>query len=722
MKTVFLRLIEADEKATALLQAVRTPERASDRRRFELDPQSFSSVPRSPFAYWVSGRVRRLFKELPPFEAEGRTAKCGMGTLDDFRFLRSSWELRSEEPSSRANRKWVCYVGPGRRSLAYSDVVLMLDWTDAGRELKCFVEERVGSASRKIQSEGFYFRPGLTWPLRGSRFSCQAVPSGCVFSVAGKMAFVPLPEQLHFLALFNSAAFDSLIALFAGKVGGVQYEAGLIQSVPVPRMIDSDRDALATLARRAWSLRRLLDTRNETSHAFTLPALLQVTGDTLTTRSVVWADRRRTLEEALAGIQAEIDERCFALYGIDEADRRSITEGFGSVVDESAEPSVTDLETNDEIDEDLDLDTDVGILAAELMSWAAGVAFGRFDVRLATGERELPGEPEPFEPLPVSSLAMLPLEDGPGAPSVYPFVLPENGILVDDAGHPRDLTAAVRAVFDVVFREGADSWWDEVARLLDPKDHDLRGWLGSRLFEDHLKRHSKGRRKAPILWQLATPSGRYSVWLYVHRLTRDSLFQLQNDVIAPKVAHEERQLADLVQGAGGSQSAMQRKEIAAQAAFVEELRALLDEVKRVVPLWNPLLDDGVVLAMAPLWRLVPHYKPWQKELKGKCDELAAAKYDWSHLAMHLWPERVVPKCASQRSLAIAHGLEDVFWVEDAGGEWTLRPIPTRPVAEIVRERTSAAVKAALKSLLEAPLATTGGARGRVRRNGSIAGA
>ena len=44
-------------------------------RRFELDPSSFSQVPTSPFAYWVSERVRRLFKELPPFEGEGRTVK-----------------------------------------------------------------------------------------------------------------------------------------------------------------------------------------------------------------------------------------------------------------------------------------------------------------------------------------------------------------------------------------------------------------------------------------------------------------------------------------------------------------------------------------------------------------------------------------------------------------------------------------------------------------------
>jgi len=83
---------------------------------------------------------------------------------------------------------------------------------------------------------------------------------------------------------------------------------------------------------------------------------------------------------------------------------------------------------------------------------------------------------------------------------------------------------------------------------------------------------------------------------------------------------------------------------------------------------------------------------------------------------------VVPKCATDRSLAIAHGLEDVFWVEGENGKWKPRPIPARPVEELVRERTSPAVKAALKSLLEAPAAVSSGGRGRPRRGRGPAGA
>jgi hypothetical protein len=110
----------------------------------------------------------------------------------------------------------------------------------------------------------------------------------------------------------------------------------------------------------------------------------------------------------------------------------------------------------------------------------------------------------------------------------------------------------------------------------------------------------------------------------------------------------------------------------------------------------------VIINFAPLWRLVPHCKPWQKELKLTWDALCNGDYDWAHLAMHLWPARVVPKCATDRSLAIAHVLEDVFWVESEDGKWKARTQPTRPMEDLVRERSSAAVAAALKSLREAP--------------------
>src|SRR5690606_5205991 len=113
------------------------------------------------------------------------------------------------------------------------------------------------------------------------------------------MAFADDGALPTFLALFNSRPFDFLVNTRAGKVGGVQYEVGLVQSTPVPNLQASATTRLDGLARRGWSLKRTLDTTNEISHAFVLPG---------EARSKVGAIDVPAIERELADLQREIDE------------------------------------------------------------------------------------------------------------------------------------------------------------------------------------------------------------------------------------------------------------------------------------------------------------------------------------------------------------------------------------------------------------------------------
>jgi hypothetical protein len=712
-KAVFLRLLEADDKGAALKSGLQQALGAKSRGRFDIEPAGFRALPGSPFAYWAPDSLRACFERA---REATFIAKPGLQTDDDFRFIRLSWE------HANLNPVWRPLMKGGAFSRYYFDPYLLLSWRDDGWELKTLATERFGNAGKRIFNEAFYFRPGLTWPNRTNGLSVRALPAGCIFVNKGPAAFVNndrVGELMALAAVTNSRPFVLLVSLLLARTELAQsFEVGIIQRTPVPNLSPSDEAVLASLAHHAWSLKRGLDTRTETSHAFVLPALLQVEGATLADRAADDSAHLIQTEANLAKIQAEIDERCFGLYGIDYKEREAIAEGFSASPEGSQTSGHTTDDGESEEDSDLEAGADMGVRAAELVSWAVGVAFGRFDVRLATGGRPLPFEPEPFDPLPGCSPGMLTGDDGlPLAhpPIGYPLSFPDDGTLVDDLGHPRDLTAGVRGVFETVFGYRADAVWEEVAALLDPRDHDLRRWLASGFFEHHLRRHSRSRRKAPILWQFGIPSGRYSVWCYAHRMTQDSLLAIQNDIVGPKLATEERRLSGLVTQRGQTPSARERADVATQQAFIDELRTLLDEIRRVAPLWNPDLDDGIVLVMAPLWRLVPTHKAWQRELRTKWNELVTGKYDWAHLAMHLWPERVVPKCASDRSLAIAHGLEDVFWAEGSDGKWTAKKKPTQPTAELVTERTSAAVKAALTGLVDSPSPINSGKRSKNSR-------
>ncbi|MFM7202627.1 MAG: hypothetical protein ACKO6N_17720, partial [Myxococcota bacterium] len=535
----------------------------------------------------------------------------------------------------------------------------------------------------------YFFRPGLTWPLRTQAgFGIRVMPAGCIFGHKGPAAFVAqdAPETLlGLLALLSSSTFAYLVSiqLAAADAAARSYEVGVIQRTPVPELTQEVEARLASLARQAWSLKRSLDTVQETSHAFILPSGLNERQTGLD-RSVVLAK--------LEDVQQRLDDLAFELYGIGLEDRATIEAQSKKSPSTASEPEA--LSADDEDGEAEDDDATEAPARERVLSWLVGVAFARFDLRLATGERELPPEPDPFAPLPSRSPGMYPEGEEPAD-------RPE--LLVDDEGHRDDLSARIRSLAE---------------RVQVTVPDDLRPWLARDFFPLHLKQYSKSRRKAPIYWQLATPSASYSVWLYLHAFNRDTLFRVQNDYAVPKLQHEERKLESLRHLLREGSTASQRRELATQEGFVDELRAFLDEVKRVAPLWNPNLDDGVILNFAALWRLVPQHKGWQKELKETWESLCAGKYDWAHLSMHLWPERVVPKCAQDRSLAIAHGLEEVFWAEDSGGKWLPRKTPSRSVDALVEERTSPAVKSALKSLLTAPVA--GGSAKKNRRGNSHA--
>ena len=703
MKAVFLRVIEAADKAEALKAVISYPEATLEAKRFDLRLDDLSSVPRSPFAYWISESVLRSFQKIPPFESSERTARRGPSTCDDTRYLRCYWEVMTWKAHGLGD--WRPFAKGGIFSQYYADVHLQVEWEQRRSTFLGFFG-RPGREIAKPESVDMFFRPGLTWSLRTSRgLSMRAMPSGGIFGHKGPVAFVEGDnphDLLPLLAVANSAAFASLVELqlAAADAAARSYEVGVIQRTPVPYLNSAISADLATLCHRAWSLKRTQDTRTENSHAFALPALLQLEGESLAQRGQAWANHVAGFEEKLSTIQAEIDDHCFGLYGISDEDREAMIRGFGSVSIDGA---------------DDDKDDEAGAvnlepLVANLVSWIMGVAQGRFDLRLATGEQPAPPEPEPFDPLPPCSPGMLTGEDGlplDAPPKGYPVDFPPDGILVDDPGHDRDVTAWARQVFGEVFGEDEGAYWHEAAEILEPRTQSIRSWLLGSFFEQHIKKYSKSRRKAPIYWQLATPGASYSVWLYLHRFTRDTLFKVHGEFVTPKVQHEERRLASMRQEAGPSPTASHRKEMAAQEDFVAELRAFQAEVARVAPLWNPDLNDGVIINFAPLWRLVPQHKPWQKECKKVWDKLCKGDYDWAHLAMHLWPERVVPRCQEDRSLAIAHGLEDELWQEDDNGKWHARKVSDARIQELIQERTSPAVKAALDDLLKAPAPAAG---------------
>ena len=584
---------------------------------FERSIDSFSAIDDAAFLYSMPRPLLDLAASRQVLSKLGADARQGIGAAS--RFHRLWWEILPETINRDGSRSWPLMAHGTPYSPFYKPSFFRFKWGNDGAEAKADVCHRYpylnGNYGFKIQAEEHYFLPGLSYGKRTTNFSVQVLPADHVFSFEGT-AIATTESRIDpwsLLGLLNSRP----VSFWLSRVCAQHKAYNYLQNLPVPLSIDTK---LGELAKSGWRASRQLDTANEVSNAFLLPAAL---------RTRIGEYDPAEFTSLLSDIQSKIDEIAFDLYGFSDADRvAALTSSGAAGKDDNDGAEAADNNEDDDGAETVDQ-------SEGLLSWAAGVAFGRFDWRLATGEREAPPEPDPFDPLPAKSPGMLPDD-------AEPFHA-HSGILVDDPGHRHDLARLIEEV---------------LARVEAPVPIDVRRWLQRDFFPYHLKQYSKSRRKAPIYWPISTSSGSYTLWLYYPSLTDQTLFTAVNDFIEPKLKQVGQDVAAL-RTKGSARSRGDEKNFEALQVLELELIELRDTLLAIAQTYRPNHDDGVQITAAPLWQLFRH-KPWQKVLKDTWAKLEKGDYDWAHLAMSYWPDRVREKCKTDKSLAIAHDLEHLY--------------------------------------------------------------
>jgi hypothetical protein len=698
---VFIRALHEEDRKQAIHNSIRgLANGRPDRNTYFTCLSQFNILSGSPLVYWLSRQAMLALAKWPKLKDAAGDVKQGLATDDDPRFARAVWEIPADNRRYGNNGKdWAPYIKAGASQPWFSPITLLVNWGGDAAQLWANL-----NAQGKVRSniwmlkdtiKNYFFRPGFSWTQRAVRFIPYVVPQGCIPSASRYVAYPYQENMFSMLGIASSNISSSFFRFYGDKFHFPKYMVETVKLMPWPLISESLAHRLHCKAIKEVQSRRRAYQNHEPYQEFTLPLS-------------IWDDGAEStaLEFSLSSflgedLELDIAQAC----GLDAESAGSVTRDLREALSCRSD---FDEEQEEQDQSDFVIDISMEARAESLTSYLVGCALGRWDIRYATGESVPPDLSDPFAETPICPPGQLQASDGLPAkqediPSSYPLSIPWDGILVDDPGHSLDIEFRAREAILVIWSNRSN---DDIEDVIENVRSclgvpSLRDWFGrpANFFASHLKRYSKSRRQAPIYWQLSTGSGCYSVWLYYHRFTQDTLYLVLRDFAELRIRQAERDQLELESKWTLSGDAATRfQEV---QALLQDLRIFKSELDLVAPLWNPNLNDGVIINHAILWRITP-YTPWQKKCKECWDKLVKGDYDWAHLAFHLWPERVIPKCVTDRSLAIAHGLNERLWQETNNGNWLPGQLSDADLQALIAEHSNPAVKSALERFLAAP--------------------
>lgn len=289
---------------------------------------------------------------------------------------------------------------------------------------------------------------------------------------------------------------------------------------------------------------------------------------------------------------------------------------------------------------------DKKVMAQEMVMTLVGMVFGRWNTAYTKGEQAIPEFGDVFDALP-----FMPVVSQGESACPAQLDVPTDGILTNNSDSSLCLASHVREVMHYLWADRADDMEYELCQLIGCKS--LQAYLVSPIgfFDYHFKRYTKSRRKAPIYWLLASEDGTVDYWVYYPKLSKNTLPQL---II--RLREQQEQLRTRLNAALAAHDKTQESQFRAEQ---EQVEGMMDELNRILAAgYMPNHDDGVPVTAAPLLHLAAS-RPWRVECEKNMELLEKGDYDWSHLAMSMYPARVTQKAKKDWCMALTHGLEHI---------------------------------------------------------------
>lgn len=536
------------------------------RIRHDVPLRDFASLPRSPLVYSQVRILAPIVRDNLRLDPVFAAVRGGMNSTESERFVRHHWET-----GTHSTRRWVRYSKGGDFARFYADLDLVFDWTDDGADFRAIVKRKYGSESRFVKSPEFYFRRGLTWTEKSSLgLSVRILEEGAIFNVAGPAAFPSrVDEEWFLLGVMNSSTAAFIAWAFSGRNYGASYVGAL--PIPRPAVLRSD---IESLARSAFETKAGWDEGNETSTRFRSPWLLDESSDSLGRCLESVLEREVQADAGLSQAYTALNDLVASAYGLSGESKKALSEILGPQPPECVWPFAQSMSRDQKRMEHVWRLLSYAVKRVVEVDGDGLVAFNR-----STGETPL------AERVRHELAALFPGRD-------------ESQLEIEIVN---ELKRSVKG-----YRKCAS----------------LDDWLANAYFEYHASLY----KNRPIVWHIASAQGTthfaFGALVHYHRFDKNRMAKLRASYVRDTI-EELRREAGLADKAGRADDrielqakleevqALDRKLQLIQEGHHEGAEGGPQDFRILTPWkkpetrpkgWNPDIDDGVKVNIAPLDR------------------------------------------------------------------------------------------------------------------------
>ena len=610
--------VEPDEKDENLSVLIRTYNRGEDAKWIYVAKSvEFDNLPNTTIGYYFDEETLRIFR-YPKFIERGFDSKKGHDLTANV-YPRLFYEVIEIEDFS------LMYNGGGFTQFYFP-------YRDATKFVENIIRSDSGCNIRSLHLQKLGM---IGFGKRGDILDAHVLKKGMIFTREGiGLPNISKNDAYATLTFLNSNVSQYAINQYCGQHKG----NGYVNLLPMPdyatRQSDIERivNAIIDIKRKWFSL----DETNLEYHG--LIAQMELKGG---------------IEAGLDKMQEQLTDD-YAQYVELVKENDDLWMDLADI-DRGSEfrQTLNDYKARRPYEELLSIDgasnlnvIDKKTMAQEMVMELVGMAFGRWDTAFAKGEKAIPAFGDVFDALP-----FMPVVSQGEEPCPAQLAVPSDGIMTNEEESPLCLASHVREVMILLWGDRADDMEYELCQLIGCKS--LQAYLSSPtgFFDYHFKRYTKSRRKAPIYWLLASEDGTVDYWIYYPKLNKNTLPQL---II--QLREKGEQLRTRLNAALTAHDKTQETQVRAEQ---EQVEGMMEKLNRIIEAgYVPNHDDGVPVTAAPLQHLAAS-RLWRTECEKNMEILEKGDYDWSHLAMSMYPARVAQKAKKDWCMALTHGLEHI---------------------------------------------------------------